>query len=147
MTTRRLKGFTLIELAITITVIGIVLAFSVPAFLRISSTNALKGAGENIAGQLRLAREKAIATGTVQPVHFVGTKIYHIHYPSGIALGMQWTLPNNVSFARNMSDWYTMTSDGRCTETGNADGLIPLVDQNGNLDTVFVQLSGLVSAN
>jgi prepilin-type N-terminal cleavage/methylation domain-containing protein len=141
------QGFTLIELMIILTVLGIVLAFSVPAFVNLSGSQKLKGATENVVGQLRLAREKAVATGIAQPVHFVGTTTYQIQFGAIVPSGAQWTLPRNVSFGRAMDDWYTLTADGRVKQAGNADGIIPFADSRGNKDTVTVESSGTVLAN
>ena len=141
----RYRGFTLIELAITLTVIGLVLAFSVPAFRNLSGSQGLKGAAENVGGQLRLARAKAVATGLVQPMHFVGANVYHIHPNGGsIMLGAQWVLPNGVTFGRSMGDFYNFQPDGRVQLQGSADGIIPLVDSRGNTDTVTVESSGSI---
>ena len=138
MKTSNERGFTLIELAITVLVMGILLAFSVPAFNSLSGTYQLHGATENIAAQLRLAREKAIATGVQQPMHFVSSTTYHIHYPSGIA--STWNLPRGITVVTGVGNFYRMGSDGRC----DASGLVVLRDQRNNRDTVSIQLSGLV---
>lgn len=138
--TRTERGFTLVELAVTIMLAGLLFAFSVPAFQSISQSHQLKGAAENVAGQLRMAREKAIATGVDQPVHFVGTNVYHIHFSSPYSIPFAWTLPRGVTYAAAMDNWYTMRKDGRCSSSG----LIVLRNQRGLLDTVSVQLSGLV---
>ena len=148
MTTRRSHGFTLIEMLITVTVIGLLLAFSVPAFRSLSGSQGLKGAAENVAGQLRLARQKAVSTGTVQPIHFTGLTVYHVHpFAGAIVLGTTWTLPPNVSFGRFMNDFYNMQPSGRVTLQGGADGFIPLVDSRGNRDTVAVESSGMIVYN
>jgi type IV fimbrial biogenesis protein FimT len=70
------RGFTLIELMITLTVIGITLAFSVPNFVAYGASQNLVGSADNIAAQLRLAREKAIATGQEQTFHIA------LNYPT-----------------------------------------------------------------
>ena len=132
------RGFTLVELAMVLVVLGLLFSFCIPAFHSLSASQQLKGAGENLAVQLRMAREKAIATGVVQPMHFVGTNVYHIHYPTGIAAA--WTLPTGISFTSSMNDWYRMQADGRCDNSGD----IVLRDPRGDRDTVSVQLSGLV---
>jgi prepilin-type N-terminal cleavage/methylation domain-containing protein len=145
MNASRYRGFTLVELAITLTVIGLVLAFSVPAFKNFSGSQNLHGAAENIGAQLRLSREKAVTTGLVQPMHFVSPNVYHIHPNGGsIVLGAQWTLPNGITFGRAMGDFYNFQPDGRVQLQGGADGVIPLVDSRGNRDTVTVQSSGTI---
>src|SRR5262245_41950661 len=63
-------GYTLVEIAVTILILGLLLAISVPTIQSLSGSYSLKGNCEAIAGQIRLAREKAIATGTGQPFHF-----------------------------------------------------------------------------
>lgn len=138
MTPNRERGFSLVEMAIVLVMLGLLLAFSIPAFRSISSSQQLTGATENIAAQLRLAREKAIATGVVQPMHFVGTNVYHIHYNTGIAAA--WTLPTNISFTTSLNDWYRMQPDGRCDNSG----IVIVQDLRGLRDTVSIQLSGLV---
>ncbi len=79
MTDHSVRGFSLVELAITLVVLGLLCTFSIPAFHRLSATYQLRGAAENVAGQLRLAREKAIATGQEQPIHVPNYTTYHIH--------------------------------------------------------------------
>jgi len=121
---------------------GIVLAFSIPMYRNLTQTSQLKGAAENIAAQLRLSREKAIATGQSQTMHFTanyppGTDCdYHIH--NGAVVGPCWALPNGISFSSSVSP--TMFSDGR----SNVSGTITLQDQRGHQATVSVQTSGLV---
>src|SRR5689334_5597998 len=137
------SGFTLVEMAVTLLILGLVLTFAIPGFQKMNQTFQLQGATQNVAAQIRLAREKALATGIPQPVHFVTSTQYHIHYPSGIST--QWTLPTGVTFTSGMvGGWYTMQRDGRCTYTAPAAGLIVLQNRRGNRDTVSVQLSGLV---
>jgi prepilin-type N-terminal cleavage/methylation domain-containing protein len=135
----RQRGFSLVELAIVLVVMGLIFGFSVPSFQRISSSYKLRGAAENVAGQLRLAREKAIATGLQQPIHIPSSSIYHVHYTTGVSTA--WTLPRGVTFTNpTVGSWYHMESDGRSLESG----VIVVQNTRGVLDTVSVQLSGLV---
>jgi len=135
------RGFTLVELAVTILVLGLMFAFSIPAYRGVSASYQLKGATENIAAQLRMAREKAIATGMDQPMHFTYNWMnsdYHIHYPSGF-VPAKWKLPQGITYY-SVTVNPTMRRDGR----SNASGNIILRDTRGNRDTVSVQMSGLV---
>ena len=135
------RGFSLVELAIVLVVMGLLLTFSIPGFRGLSSTYQLRGATENIAGQLRLARAKAIATGVEQPLHIPNSTTYHIHYPSGISTA--WTLPRGVTFTNpTVGSWLHMASDGHLNETGSR--IIVVRNTRGALDTVSVQLSGLI---
>ena len=139
------RGFSLIELMIVLTVMGLILLFSIPGFQRINSTLQLQGAGENIAMQLRLAREKAIATGIAQPVSFcygyLGTSDYRTAPTTGV--GGSWRLPRGVTYTwgSGVQNTYVFQKDGRCDQSG----LIILQNERGGRDTVSVQLSGLVS--
>src|SRR5258706_2071467 len=95
--TNEMRGFSLVELAVTLVIFGTLLAFCVPALQTFSQGSQLKGATEDVAAQLRLAREKAIATGQSQTMHFtpnfpVGSGWdYHIH--NGAVVGPGWGLP------------------------------------------------------
>ena len=143
MTRLDARGYSLLELAIVIVVMGIGLAISVPAYRNYRESNSLKAATENIAGQLRLAREKAISTGSQEEIHFspgYAGADYHIHN-NGV-VGAKWLLPSGVSFYYGVgTNWmYRMTKDGRCFDSG----LIILQDSRGRRDTVSVQVSGLI---
>ena len=138
------RGFSLVELVIVVLVLGLIIGFSLPAFLRFSSTLQLQAAADDIAGQLRLAREKALATGVVQPVIFdydyLGQSDYRTAPASGVA--GSWRLPRGVTYTwgAGVDSTFTFLGDGRCDRSG----LIVLQNQRGEQDTVSVQLSGMV---
>ena len=143
MNLRTSRGFSLVELAITVLIMGMMLAFTLPAIRGLSDRYQLKGAVENISGQLRMAREKAIATAAMQTVHFSAAYMnsdYHIH--NGALVDPKWNLPNHIAYYWGAgTQWeYRMTKDGRCMDSG----MIILQDPKGNRDTVSVQLSGLI---
>jgi len=141
MTRSHTHGFTLVEMAVVILIFGMLFAFSIPAFQRINASNQLKGATENLAAQLRLARSKAMSTGMDQPMHFTPNYLnsdYHIHYISGF-IPAKWKLPRGITyFSIGLNP--TMKKDGRSDQSG----LVILQDQRGNRDTVSVLTSGLV---
>ena len=143
------SGFTLVEMAVTILVLGMLFAFSIPAYQRINATYQLKGATENLAAQLRMAREKAMSRQSGQPIHFTANFMnsdYHLHYPSGfIPTTGKWKFPRGVTYF-SIGINPIMQADGRVTDAaGNpASGLIILRDTRGNRDTVSVLSSGLV---
>jgi len=143
------RGFSLIELAIVLVVMGILFAFSIPGFQNLSASYQLHGAAESVAAQLRLARERAIATGVEQPVHIPNSTTYHLHFPSPTGIGLSWTLPRGVTFTNTtVGDWYYMATDGRFYQdqahTVTGSNVIVLANARGALDTVSVQLSGLI---
>jgi prepilin-type N-terminal cleavage/methylation domain-containing protein len=137
------RGFTLLETAIVMVVFGIVMAFSIPAYQSYTTSNRLKQAIGNINGQLRLAREKALATSTTQTMHFTANyqnADYHIHNDG--VVDPKWKLPPGIQYywGGGTQSVYRMTKNGRCLDSG----MIILQDPKGNRDTVSVQISGLV---
>ena len=143
---REARGFTLLEMSVVILILGIIATFSVPAFVKLNRSLQLKGAVQNMAGQLQLARQKAMATGASQMMHLYANTYdadYHIHNtgqpPSGL-----WKLPKNVTYV-----WSAGTLSGqqvRMNPDGRADrsGMVILQTIGGLRDTINVQLSGLV---
>jgi len=142
------RGFSLVELAVTLVVIGLVLGFSVPAFQSYNRHQQLKGATENVAGQLRLLRETAIGTASTQVMHFTygwvfngETSDYHVHTGSTTGpVSAQFRLPRTITYAPGFTSQFIAKTDGRFT----AGGLIILVDPRGQRDTVSVMASGLI---
>src|SRR3989442_14430892 len=63
-------GFTLLELAIVMVLMGMALAVSIPALQRGAAALALRAAGRDVLNCLRYAREKAITEGTGPRVVF-----------------------------------------------------------------------------
>jgi prepilin-type N-terminal cleavage/methylation domain-containing protein len=136
------SGFSLVELCITLVVLGLIFAFSIPTFSNLTKSHQVKGVASNVAGELRLAREKAIATSVTQPIHIQSATVYHVHYASG-TIGASWTLPTGITFTSpTVNSWYRMQSDGRCDSSGS----IVVQDTRGFMDTVSIQRSGLVLA-
>lgn len=140
------SGFTLIELAVVIVVFGVIAAFSVPALTGMNRTQRLKAGVDNVAGQLRLAREIAIGTGRTQTMHYTYNFVvagrstdYHIH---NAAVGTTWRLPRGVSYywGAGTASSYTFATDGR----SSISGMVILQDTGGRRDTVSIQTSGLI---
>ncbi len=140
------RGFTLIELSVVILLLGLIAAFSLPALLKLNQSLQLKGAVQNLAGQLQLARQKAMATGVPQIMHlYQGTYgvDYHIHNTGEGPTGM-WKFPTNVSYVWSLGtlsgQMVTLNPDGRADRSG----MVILQTDGGLADTINVQLSGLV---
>jgi len=147
MNRSRTSGFTLVEMAVVILIFGLLFAFSIPAYQSINGSYQLKGATENLAAQLRMARSKAMSTGMDQPMHFTPNYLnsdYHIHYASGFIPAM-WKFPRGVTYY-SISASPILSTDGRIKDTaGNpCSGLVVLQNTKGVLDTVSFLASGLV---
>jgi prepilin-type N-terminal cleavage/methylation domain-containing protein len=59
----RQAGFTAVELMISVVLIGLVLAASLPGFHQLMKSNNLAEGGREFAGHIRLARQMAVAEG------------------------------------------------------------------------------------
>jgi len=143
MTNGLQRGFSMIELAIVLVIMGLLVAMAVPSMSGFRSSHMVKIATENIAGQLRLAREKAIGTGDTQTLRFRANfqdSDYHVW--TGTEANPKWKLPPGISYlwSGGTQDSFRLTRDGRSLDSG----LIIVQDSRGFRDTVSVQRSGLV---
>ena len=94
------RGFTLVELAVTILVLGLLFAMGIPAIRSMSGSYQLQASTENIAAQLRLGRERAIATGQVQHFHLwpaFGADYYMYNHSTGF-IPARWKLPRGITY-------------------------------------------------
>lgn len=137
-------GFTLVEMMVTILLLGLLFAFAVPTVQTMSGAYKLKGATENLAGQIRLGRDRALATGVNQHFHFTpfsGADYFIIDHSTG-NIPSRWNLPKGITYFTGAGTigWVDMKIDGRASFSG----LIILQDQRGLRDTVSIQTSGLV---
>ena len=148
---RSTRGFSLVEMLITVLVLGMVIAFSVPAFQSFGNTNRLHGATENLAANMRVLREKAMATGQTQTLHFTmnfppaTTWDYHVH--NGAVTSPGWALPNGVTFTAGINPVFHR--DGRPRADTNPastpiSGSVVLRNARGERDTVTVLSSGMI---
>lgn len=143
MSERGNRGFTLVEMAVVVSIIGILFAIGVPSYLTYRRSQELQGAASNIASQIRLARATAIMTGRTQRFHlyagFNGYD-YHVHDDTG-PIKSGWTLPAGITYSwGNSLVSVDLDKDGRASTQLD----IQLVREDGQRDTVSVQKSGMV---
>jgi prepilin-type N-terminal cleavage/methylation domain-containing protein len=136
------RGFSLIELMIVITIIGLMLLISIPAYHSLSQDQQLKGATTSIVGQVQLARVTAMATGRTQTLNFDTSTSPPSMTTFDAVQSRKWTLPKGISFVSGGANSFTMTRDGRASTSE----FIVLQNNKGKRDTVSVQTSGLALA-
>ena len=141
------SGFTLIEVAVAVLVLGLLFGFSVPSFRAFRQSHLLASASSDVVGQLRLGRQKAIGTQHEQRLTFSeGTNNYTVEdVVTGQSLG-PFQLPKgiivedaSIVVGGVTGSSITALTDGRF----NGSGEFVLRDPVGNRDTVSVQASGL----
>jgi type IV fimbrial biogenesis protein FimT len=70
----KFRGFTLIELMVTVVIIAISLALAAPSFVQLVSNYRLRGAAESIVNGLNLARAEAVRRNAQVSFALTGTK-------------------------------------------------------------------------
>jgi len=58
------RGFSLIELAVVLTVVGLILAIAAPGLIRQLNSQRVRDAAQVLRDEMRMARQKAITNGT-----------------------------------------------------------------------------------
>ena len=133
MQTKRQKGFTLIELMITLVVLVIALSIAVPNFAAWIKNNRIDAATRTLAGTLNLARSEAVSRQTVITVNSGGNwsnglTIYTDTTPTGNTAQVAGdTLIKDLDFSMdgitvNTNDgdnFISFTSSGLLNEGGN----------------------------
>jgi prepilin-type N-terminal cleavage/methylation domain-containing protein len=135
-------GFSLIELLVALASASILLAIGVPAYQSYLATQRLKGSVENLAAFARVARERAMATGVDQPLHFREDTYdadFHVHIVGSSASSL-WSFPRGIHYAAGSTNTITMKKNG----TAWPAGLVLLRNDRGRQDTLSVLASGIV---
>ena len=136
--THAIKGFSLVELMITLTIFGMLLGFGIPQFRRYHQTQALRGSAENLVQTIHLHRSRAMSTGQSVVLNF------NTAAPAGWTCMSQGysnvsRLPNGVTYVSATPTTLTLGRDGRV----NTSGTVVFANRLGVSDTVSIQISGM----
>src|SRR5690349_13892809 len=97
---RRLRdsgGFSMIEMLIVLSVLGIMIAMGVPALQGLSQSHQLRGTSEDLVGSINLQRSRAMATGQTITIKFnTAQRRWTVLGNTGSVVRL---LPNGISYA------------------------------------------------
>ena len=135
---KRERGFSLIELMVTVLVFGLLIGFSIPSYQSYALTQKLRGTSENLVQTIQLQRSRAMATGQNVVINFNTSAPAAWTVMSGTSWGRN-TLPRGITYASANPTSLTVDRFGRM----NTSGLVVFQNRTGTQDTVSIELSGL----
>lgn len=145
------RGFTLMELLITMAIIAIVALIAVPSFQRIAINNNLKTAARDIASDFALYKERAIAESRMYRIVLnVGSGTYDIEQcgATGSVCGGGYNLiqvKNLSQYARDIifnSGTTTVTTYFFQTRGTVTNGTIVLGNSRNSTGTIAINITG-----
>ena len=143
-----MAGFSVIELMVTLVIIGITAAISIPAFRLLTGANTLTGGADRLAGNFRLARQMAVSQGvpyivawdeTERQVRIVRDENGDGDPDAGEATQGPFTLPGRISLANPdtlgfSDDYVSLLANGTASESGS----LILSDSRGDTRNVIL---------
>lgn len=128
------KGFTLLEVLLTIGILGLTLVLTMPALDKVAAACKLKAEAEQMAGVMRLARQEAITSGHSRTVVFCPEGCYKVYNQSNHQFN-SYHLNNGIEISGDTTFTQKYLSYPACTFTplGNpvGAGTVTLKDTSG----------------
>jgi type IV fimbrial biogenesis protein FimT len=134
----KIKGFTILELMVTLGILAVVLTIAIPDFHRISSNGNLKTAARDLVADFNALRARAMAENTQYVLTFNGDNTYmspglpNVKSPASIAKDITFAPPN-------FGGGTTVTFSTRGTLTA---GSVVLRNSRGSTAQITCNLAG-----
>ena len=158
------RGFSLVELAVVLTISGLILAISAPGLIRYLNAARVRDAAKVLAEEIRLARQKAVTNGTrnyvytqwgaTQSQYWTGVQAKN---SNGVGwAGITWRGPIDLpsktrQISSNFSSYVYFYFDPSGRPRTPADGvcsgsikIVSTVPSNTDTTTINLDLSGSV---
>ena len=158
MQTERQKGFTLIELMVSLIILSVLMAIAVPNFVDWIKNNRIDAATRNLTGAFQLARSEAVSRQTVITINSGGDwsdglTIYTDTNPAGntdyaaaqdsLIKSLDYSMDGITATSNDGDNFISFTSTGLLNEGPLAQRRITICDDRDEAEGTLITLSTL----